>query len=695
MSLNRHPDHALERHLPPKRPTFVSPRLGLFFCAAAIVATAAAELHSQTPTIAFVQGNWASLPSTATTIAAPFTAAQVASDLNVVVVTWNNTTAQVQSVSDTTGNVYQRAVGPTTRSSQASQSLYYAINKATATAGANTVTVTFSSGATTPQLRLAEYTGIDPLQPVDVTAGSSGNSSSSSSGSVTTRNANDLLIGANWASTVTTGPGPSYTSRMITTAGDILEDRVVTATGSYSATAPISPSGAWIMQLAAFRAAGSPQPDLTLTKAHTGSFTQGQTGATYTLTVSNVGAWPSAGTVTVVDTLPSGLTATALSGTGWSCTLSTLTCTRSSALAAGTSYPAITLTVSVAANAPASVTNAATVAGGGDGNTVNNGATDVTAINLAIPDLALTKTHTGPFSQGQTGAKYTLTVRNSGTGPTSGGVTVIDMLPAGLTATALSGTNWSCTLSTITCTRSSVLSAGSSYPAITLTVNVAATAAASLTNVATVSGGGQTNTANDTASDVTAITQLADLTLTKTHTGGFTRGQSGATYTLTANNIGNGPTSGTVTVSDTVPTGLTPTAITGTGWACTQPSGPCTRSDALAGGAAYPSITLTVNVASNAPASVTNTAAISGGGELITNNDTASDVTAIAAAAPPDLALTKTHSGVFAQGQVGATYTLTASNVGLGPTSGTSPTACLVGWSQRASAEQAGPARSP
>src|SRR5262245_32443898 len=213
MPLNRHPDHALEGHLPPRRRTFISPRLGLFFCAAAIVATAAAEVHSQTPAIAFVQGNWASLPSTATTVAAPFTAAQIAGDLNVVVVTWNNT-AQVQSVSDSTGNVYQRALGPTARSSQASQSLYYAINKATAAAGANTVTVTFSSGATTPQLRLAEYAGIDPLQPVDATAGSSGNSNSSSSGSVTTRNTNDLLIGANWASTVTTGPGPSYTSRM-------------------------------------------------------------------------------------------------------------------------------------------------------------------------------------------------------------------------------------------------------------------------------------------------------------------------------------------------------------------------------------------------------------------------------------------------------------------------------------------------
>ena len=74
-------------------------------------------------------------------------------------------------------------------------------------------------------------------------------------------------------------------------------------------------------------------PNLTLSKSHSGNFTQGQTGAVYTLLASNVGTAATTGTVTVTDTLPAGLTATALSGTGWSCTLATLTCTRSDALA--------------------------------------------------------------------------------------------------------------------------------------------------------------------------------------------------------------------------------------------------------------------------------------------------------------------------------------------------------------------------
>jgi uncharacterized repeat protein (TIGR01451 family) len=206
----------------------------------------------------------------------------------------------------------------------------------------------------------------------------------------------------------------------------------------------------------------------------------------------------------MTDTLPTGLTATAISGTGWTCTLATLSCTRSDALAPGTSYQAITVTVSVASNAPSSVTNTATVSGGGETNTTNDAASDPTTIT-ATPNLTVTKTHSGTFTQGQVGATYTVTVSNTG-GATNGAVTLTDTVPTGLTATAISGTGWSCTLATVSCTRSDVLAAGASYPAITLTVTVAANAPSSVTNTATVSGGGDTTPANNTASDVTTIT---------------------------------------------------------------------------------------------------------------------------------------------------------------------------------------------
>lgn len=377
-------------------------------------------------------------------------------------------------------------------------------------------------------------------------------------------------------------------------------------------------------------------PDLAIAKTHTGNFAQGQVGATYSIVVSNVGPGSTSGTVTVVDTLPAGLTATALAGSGWACTLGTLTCTRSDVLAAGASYPAITLTVNVSASAPASVVNSATVSGGGDANPGNNTASDTTAISAVLPDLTIAKTHAGNFAQGQVGATYSIVVGNAGPGPTSGTVTVVDSLPAGLTATALAGTGWTCTLGTLTCTRSDAITAGASYPAITLTVSVSAGAPASVVNSATVSGGGDANLGNNTASDTTTITAvLPDLGIVKTHAGNFAQGQAGASYSIVVSNAGPGPTSGTVTVVDALPAGLTATAMTGTGWTCTLGTLTCTRADVLAASASYPPIVLTVNVASNAPSSVVNVATVSGGGDASPGNSTSSDTTVIASAAGP------------------------------------------------------------
>ncbi len=68
------------------------------------------------------------------------------------------------------------------------------------------------------------------------------------------------------------------------------------------------------------------------------------------------------------------------SGAGWITNLTTLTCTRADVLAEGTAYPPISITVSVAANAAANVTNTVTVSGCGDTNLSNNTAIDPTTI---------------------------------------------------------------------------------------------------------------------------------------------------------------------------------------------------------------------------------------------------------------------------------------------------------------------------
>ncbi len=119
--------------------------------------------------------------------------------------------------------------------------------------------------------------------------------------------------------------------------------------------------------------------------------------------------------------------------------------------------------------------------------------------------------------------------------------------------------------------------------------------------------------------------------LTSAHTGNFTQGQNGATYTLTAGNAqGAGATSGTVTVTELLPAGLALASMNGTGWTCTSNS--CTRSDALAGGASYPPITVAVNVAANAAAQLTNLATITGGGGALSG---AADLTLVGAGAAP------------------------------------------------------------
>ncbi|MFE2476977.1 hypothetical protein [Streptomyces sp. NPDC059389] len=135
-----------------------------------------------------------------------------------------------------------------------------------------------------------------------------------------------------------------------------------TATSSVPATIPVGglPFGV------AIGVVPRPAPALKLIKLTAGgTFTQGGQG-TYTLTVTNTGDLPTDGsTVTLTDTLPTGLTTVTFSATGWTCTLTPLSCTRSDILAPGAGYPPLTLTVRIAPNAPKQVTNTATVTGGG------------------------------------------------------------------------------------------------------------------------------------------------------------------------------------------------------------------------------------------------------------------------------------------------------------------------------------------
>ena len=175
---------------------------------------------------------------------------------------------------------------------------------------------------------------------------------------------------------------------------------------------------------------GGATPDLAISLNHGGGLTQGQVGAAYNITVSSIGELPSTGVVTVVDSLPLGLTATAISGDGWTCVLATLSCTRTDVLVPGNSYPVIKVTVNVGNNVSGSVTNNVTVTGGGDASAANNTATDIT--NSRFPTTIALMSSPNPSVLGQA-VTLTATVTSGSTGKvtfydvTSGAATVLGL----------------------------------------------------------------------------------------------------------------------------------------------------------------------------------------------------------------------------------------------------------------------------
>ncbi len=403
------------------------------------------------------------------------------------------------------------------------------------------------------------------------------------------------------------------------------------------------------------------QPVLAIAKTHTGNFAIGATGS-YAIAVSNTGTSATFGTITVTDTLPAGLTFSAASGTGWTCSgaAQTATCTSTTSIAAaGTGNP-IALVVNVT-GAPGTVTNSVTASGGGAANSPT--ATDPTTIAGAM-SIALAKSHTGSFVAGQTGT-YALTVSNAGNVATAGTITVTDTLPAGLSFNAAAGTGWTCAAAgqIVTCTSAAVIAAHANGNPIALTVNVSNGAPATLTNSATASGGGAPNT--PVATDPTTISGTPSLALAKSHAGSFVAGQSG-TYAIAVSNSGTAATTGTITVTDTLPTGLSFSAASGTGWTCSgsAQSATCTSTTAIAANASGNPIALTVNIAANAPGTLTNVASVSGGGA--SNVPGASDATTIL---HPALTIAKSHAGNFTVGSTG-TYTILAGNNGTAATFG-------------------------
>ncbi|KAA0021928.1 hypothetical protein [Antrihabitans cavernicola] len=245
----------------------------------AVLVPAASTLLSpaiaRAATPAFVQV--ASTSVTAASLTLPLSATS-AGNLLAVYTDWG-INASSATVTDNAGDAFTSVAAPTKWNNNAGYSqVFYAKNLK---GGATSVTVTYPASSSVDAYAV-EYSGLDTTNPLDVSVAAQGNSASLNSGQVATTYANDLLLGVAADNGTPTAPGAGYTLRS-TASDNIVEDKTVTASGSYSASATMSPSASWVMHLVAFRAAGATRDPLQQPFASTSIWNMPiGTGAQYT-----------------------------------------------------------------------------------------------------------------------------------------------------------------------------------------------------------------------------------------------------------------------------------------------------------------------------------------------------------------------------------------------------------------------------
>lgn len=300
--------------------------------------------------------------------------------------------------------------------------------------------------------------------------------------------------------------------------------------------------------------------DLGLLKTSNPTTVNAGQALTYTITLTNNGPSPmlAADVIKVVDNLPAGFTATSYtpaqgtytSGTGdW--TGLTLTTGQSTTL---------TIAGTVAGNVTSAMTNTVTVTnppGITDFVPGNNTANVITNVNRVI-DFEVTKISTpNPLTAGAA-LTYTVTLKNNGPSSllTTDVVKVVDVLPAGFTATSYTAANGTYTSANGNWTGLTLANGQSTTLTIAGTVGAAVTTP--LTNTVTVTApAGITDPvpANNIATDVNATQVKPVLLITKLGAANVTAGNV-ATYTLTITNTGSS-NAVNADITDAVPAALT------------------------------------------------------------------------------------------------------------------------------------------
>ena len=159
---------------------------------------------------------------------------------------------------------------------------------------------------------------------------------------------------------------------------------------------------------------GALPADLTPHITHEGVFTRLQPEAVFAVDVQNLGPSPSSGVVRLTLTVPAGLNVLSAAGAGWTCAIQggNVECTRSDALAVTQKYP-LELRVSVAGDAPDSITVSGTVASDHDPVPANDSTTDtVRVISFSGNDFRVDKSVDRPMLRVGEHARFTLVAKN-------------------------------------------------------------------------------------------------------------------------------------------------------------------------------------------------------------------------------------------------------------------------------------------
>ncbi|MFT4029987.1 MAG: DUF11 domain-containing protein [Protaetiibacter sp.] len=383
----------------------------------------------------------------------------------------------------------------------------------------------------------------------------------------------------------------------------------------------------------------------------------------YRLVVSNLGPSDAVSPLTVVDTLPAGITFVALtdaSAVDWEAS--------ADAVDADTGEQTVTFTrlpsgTGIAANATAEIVfevlpaaeldaddsplvNTATVSSGTPDPNPDNDSDDASLDISREVDLQIVKSHDAAEVHIGDELPFTLEVTNNGPSEATG-ITVTDTVPAGLEVVTAPGdsvgTGWtivSVTLvdpddtaggAVVVASYADPLGPGAQAPALTITTLVTAAAYPDVVNLAEVSATEtETDPDNNQSEDTVTVPPIVTLVIEKTAVGTFQVGSTGR-YTITVENLGPTDDPGPITVEDVLPDGLSFASSPDEGVSVSGQTVTWTIDGIAAGDTVE--LTLYVNVGEAAYSSVTNVATVSTLSELTEDSQLSSDATVPVAAA--------------------------------------------------------------